>query len=236
MTAGLGDKVPDDFPRTTYNEVVRRVHTFVYQESMGTFALDHFLDSWLAGGYRFCTCSEHDVAFRASLQRGGSNPPQGEHYVQERELFGFFVSGLTAIESFAYSSYALGAILDDENFPMAHPRTIRVDSAAHKLKKFFPGERLGEVLDQIKNDDEYMSWRKIRNILAHRVVPARLVSVTLWPPDPDPTPRVSWTEDGIALDANITASRREWLAQAVTKLVAAARSFTLSHFRKQATH
>ena len=231
MTAGLGDIVPDDFPRATYNEIGKRVYTFVSQKLGGTPLLDHFLDSWLAGGYRFCTCAEHDAAFRASIQRVGSNTPQLEHYVQERELFGFFVNGLTAIESFSYSSYSLAAILNDENFPMSNPKTIQVNSTADKLVKFFPGEPLSVVLDQIRNDNEYRSWSNIRNILAHRVIPARQGTVTLWPPQPNPAPKVTWIEDSIALDSSTTTSRRRWLAKVVTEFVDAADSFTLLYFK-----
>src|SRR5258706_1270690 len=210
-TNSLDRVIPNDFPRTAYNGIIKRVYITV-SEKRPTPLLDHFHDAWLAVAYRFFTFTEHDTAYRDSIRRAGSNAPRLEHYIQESALFGFFISGLTVIESFYYSCYSLAAMLDDKNFPMKTPKFIQPTSTADKFVKFYSGELLTGTLDRFRNDIEYKNWGKIRNILAHRILPARQVKVTIWPPQPNPLHEVSWTEDSIPLDLNTTASRREWLA------------------------
>lgn len=229
MSNGLGDIVPKDFPRDIHKQVALRVFGEAERKGIKPHLLDHFHDSWLASGYRFCTCVEHDEAFRDSIKRVGVNPNQKEHYIQERELFGFFINGLTVIESLAYSSYILGAMLVENGFPMNAPKLIQVNHTADKYNKYYPNEPLSNELDQLRNSSDYDEWKKIRNILAHRVIPARKITVTLWPPQLDNSPKASWIDDTLELNANTTLSRRKWLARVADVMILAIDTFTKNH-------
>ncbi|MDP9311948.1 MAG: hypothetical protein M3R24_13870 [Chloroflexota bacterium] len=229
----LDSVVPNDFPRATYNEIANLVYTAA-SRGLGSPHLDHFLDAWMAVGYRFCTCAEHDVAFRASMLRAGNNPPRLEHYIQERELYGFFATGLTAIESFYYSCYILGAILDDKSFSLGNPRSITVPATTDKFLKHYPHDLLPATLDEVRKSTEYKEWSDIRNVLAHRILPARQHTVAFHLLQQSSSHDVSWMQGGIPLDLNTTAFRRVWLAKVISELVQAADEFTRAHFPSRA--
>lgn len=61
----------------------------------------------MAAAFRLLDVDHYDEAFRASWSRAGAAPALDERYLQERSLFGFFVSGLSAIESFSYGVCAI---------------------------------------------------------------------------------------------------------------------------------
>ena len=103
----LDSVIPSDFPRSVFNAVIERVLK-VNDQKYRSPHVDDFHDAWFAVSYRFFTCTENDREFIASINRVGIDPPRLEHYIQERELFGLFISGLASLESFAYSCYALG--------------------------------------------------------------------------------------------------------------------------------
>jgi hypothetical protein len=227
MSNGLGDIVPEDFPRATYNKVAH----FAHEKIRPSPILEHFHDSWLAGGYRYCTCAEHDAAFRASIERAGNSPPQSEHYVQERELFGFFVSGLTTIECFAYSCYALGAVLDVASFPIENLRALTVKTTSNRFAQCFPNDPISQTLVKLIKDKEYKDWVDARNILAHRSLPKRKVTVQLWPPQPESSKTVTWLDDTIEVNSTTTTARRVWLSLIVRELIIGVDEFNLSHFK-----
>jgi hypothetical protein len=62
-----------------------------------------------------------DQAFRDSMAKFGAAPEPPERYRQERHLFGFFVSGLSAIESFCYGLCALAWEADSRRVSLATP-------------------------------------------------------------------------------------------------------------------
>lgn len=156
--------------------------------------------------------------------------PQQEQYIQERELFGFFVSGLASVESCYYSCYILAAILNSTYFPMNKPKTINPATTADKFVKFHQHEVLTIQLDHLRKTTEYQDWCDIRNVVTDRIIPSRQVSVQLWPPQPNPIHNVAWMDGKIPLDMNTTAIRRTWLATILSDLVVAIDTFTTKHF------
>jgi hypothetical protein len=226
----LDSVIPSDFPRAFFNAVIKRVLT-VNDQKFQSPQIDSFHDSWFAVAYRFFTCTEHDVEFTESVNRAGINPPRLEHYIQERELFSFFISGLASLESFSYSCYALGSILDTSNFPMSNPRAITIRSTIDKFLSYYPGESLTLRLAQLRNETEFNDWNYIRNILAHRLLPSRLIKVTLFPSQPDLGKKVSWINENIQINSNTTSSRRKWLSQVLADLVSSADQFTQKYFQ-----
>jgi hypothetical protein len=74
----------------------------------------------------------------------------------------------------------------------------------------FSGDPMLKTLNRIKNDPAFKEFRNIRNILTHRAVGARQLSVGTGPspPPPDRIPRLN-----ISLDAGTTATRRSDVAR-----------------------
>src|SRR5437868_15519051 len=56
-----------------------------------------FCGGWGAVEIRYQACCEHEQGFSDAIKRGSSHT---DLCVQERELFGFFTTGLAALESF----------------------------------------------------------------------------------------------------------------------------------------
>lgn len=222
--------IPADFPREVYNRIAHRIHEKFYVTGKSPELATHFNDAWMAVGYRFITLTEHDANFQASIKRAGSNPPRLEHYIQERELYGFFVTGLTVIESFYYSAYVLASIINADGFPMDDLKSIRIGTTANKFMKYFAQEKIARELDSLRNDNAFKQWSFTRNVLAHRVNPARKITVTLWPLKGNSLQEVSWTEGEIIIDKDTTASRRTWLADNMAKLIAELDTFTHNKF------
>src|SRR6266849_7674358 len=116
------------------NEDWQRLHNFEYQ---------HFYSSWVAVAFRFQSCADHDQDFTEAFQRSnGASQEVGLLYQEDDALFGFFVKGLSALESFYYSLYALGAlIITPTQAPSVPPsdQFLWLDPGeSKKLKKIVP--------------------------------------------------------------------------------------------------
>ena len=146
---GLGDLVPEDFPNGKLNTIGYRIGATLEVKSRRPFH-DLFFDLWIAVAYRFITCTEHDTGFRRYMQDPDHNRPQVNHYMQERELFGFFVSGLASLECLSFSCYVLAAILDEKKFPIRDQREITVGNTVQKYNKLYPSENLSWVLTRFQ--------------------------------------------------------------------------------------
>lgn len=69
------------------------------------------------------------------MEAYGGAPPEPERYRQERDLFGFFVSGLSAIESTNYGLFAIASMLDPNRFRIAEPWQIQLKEARADYSK-----------------------------------------------------------------------------------------------------
>jgi hypothetical protein len=113
MTMAYDPPLPADFPVGPYEAVQKRVSVDLkesHPDSRGQFA-----GGWNALRYRYQACDEHDREFTRSIQ---SEQTPRERYIQERELFGFFVSGQSAIESLCYSLHAIASVIKAVEFPI----------------------------------------------------------------------------------------------------------------------
>jgi len=98
------------------------------------------------------------------------------------------VKGLSVLESFYYSLYALGALIQTptqtssgpppDQFPLLDPKrpkklmTITTEETLNAFIREFPNLPITEYLGSLLRDRRYKEWKKIRNILTHRVATA----------------------------------------------------------------
>jgi len=224
----VGIVMPADFPVAPYHAIHARITTTIPTNHI---AWPHYAGGWNALAYRFRACADHATAFTQSMKRAGKVPPPNERYVQERELFGFFVTGVAAIDSLCYSLFAIGAMLNLKEFTLSEPRQLKAITPRKTTEQFahvFPTEVITTTLADLLHDAQYAEWWTIRNILAHRAAPSRHVTQSL-PPQPFDE-HVLWIEGTIPLDPATTSTRRAWLATTVHQLLTATDAFTTNHF------
>jgi hypothetical protein len=229
--------MPNDFPILPYDNVHKRIVARNATTPIPNNLLDHYQGAWNAIAYRFRACAEHSDAFTASIQRVGVANPLEERYNQERDLFGFFLSGLSTLESAAYAFFAIGSILDSSQFPMqtnADLRKVSLRFTGDKYAAFYPTDALTTKLVQLQTSPEFEAWGSLRNILAHRTAPGRhhINSATINFATGAVTNQQTKAEmKGLAvpLDNTTTVTRRSWLSQTLNEVVDAAERFTATH-------
>src|SRR5207247_3301269 len=96
----IGLLAPADFPHKAYEVVHERVKG---KQDSHPIPWEHYAGGWNAVAYRFISSTEHDQAFTDSVRRYGNSPAPPHRYAQEKELFGFFVTGQAALESCCYA-------------------------------------------------------------------------------------------------------------------------------------
>ncbi len=169
----VGIDMPDDFPADAYNEV----HAVVSPKREPYPApWPEWAGGWNAVAYRFMACAEHDTAFSESTRCNGNSPAPFERYIQDNEVFGFFVTGLATIESLCYGVHAIAAMMDPKQFPMddeSAKRSVTPVSTASRFSGAFPDDRITAALKSLLADTRFDAWVACRNVLAHRVAPAR---------------------------------------------------------------
>jgi len=216
----IGLPVPADFASVSYESVNRRLSA---KNDSHPDPWAHYAGAWNAVAYRFISCTQHDELFTRSVERHGCSPQSPERFIQEKELFGFFVTGLSSLESFCYAAYAIAAMVDALNFPLSRPRDIIPEKTSATFSNTFPAEPLTVALNKLVNDHSFSDWKDVRNILAHRTAPARKFHRG-GPEDG----LAQWLND-IPIDTATTASRRTWLAGTMRGLLDAAAVFAASH-------
>jgi hypothetical protein len=117
--------------------------------------------AWMAVAYRFLDVTYFDQAFRDSMAKFGAAPEPPERYRQERHLFGFFVSGLSAIESFCYGLCALAWEADSRRVSLATPgqkKGVSPESTRDRFNAHFKSDAITADLDALANSSEYRDW------------------------------------------------------------------------------
>lgn len=184
--------------------------------------------------YRLRACADYSEEFIECIRCAGDAPPPEDRYQQERQLFGFFVSGIAALDSFNFFIYFSAAHLRPVRFPTQKPGHIKAiarKSTAEAFGKDFPGEAITTALNNLVNDPKLNEWDGFRNVLAHRAAPGRVLYASFGTSSPDPA--AEWKIDpagNLKIDVNLTRSRLEWLVTTLAGLVVAADQFTKKHF------
>ncbi len=220
-----GILVPKNFPANPYKKIYERMVKYKddYKDSWHEFA-----GGWNAVSYRFLICFENYELFTETVKKYTNAPPQPYRYIQERELFSFFVSGLSTIESICYSLYAICSILKSSEFPINEDdlRNIKPEVVKSKLKCNFENEKITSEIENLTDDTEYFNWKKIRNVLAHRTSPRRHIYT-----GGEMNGKALWL--GLEINENTTSSKFDWLIDKITYLVNGVDDFTLKYLGQE---
>ena len=230
-------EVPDDFPQKPYDAVHARVNSSPRDDKVRF----HYGGAWNAVLYRFVSCARSDETFANSVRTATLTPPFPERFIQEDALFGFFVNGLSVIESFFFGLRWIGSMVDTNSFPVPARddewenilENITVKNTVDEYIKKFDTCPLTDAFDRLMykakptSKDyceyrEYREWKKIRNILAHRANYGRSISI-------GGPGGVVWRAHDIQLTDQFTTTKRQWLASTLAELMNGAEIFVDSH-------
>jgi len=213
LLSTIGIDMPMSFPIKPYEAV----HSQIAKNK------DNFLRSWnqYAGAwnaiaYRFLSCTDYNIKFIRSIKRFGNSPLPAERYKQEKCLFGFFVTGLSTVESFCYGLYAIASMINNRSFLIDKAeqlRKITVENTTKKFKCVYPKEKISVTLSKLREDPVFQKWKEIRNILTHRSAPGRHFFA-----GGDQNGEALWL-DGIQINENTTSTRYEWLIDTLTRIL-----------------
>ena len=170
--------LPPAYPTEQAERVYRYLLEQMPAESTSRALMGH---GFKGVAYRFRATTDYASEFENSfLAPGGVAPPVDDHYRQERALFGFFVSGLACLESFAFALHAIAAYYRPESFGLSdgHLRAIGPKAVADALQSAWPGALVSRITNELVKDDTFRTWKDIRNVLGHRVVPPRHITAS----------------------------------------------------------
>src|SRR6266550_1303963 len=204
-----GLTVSDDFPADQFEAVYKKLGSTYGQRAEYRVFIIGALN---AIAYRFTALAEYDKSFRSSITAHGTGPGQPFRYMQERDLFGFFSNAHSVFDAFCFALFAIGALRDSANFPLAtdpDERNVTWSKMLRAYGKAFPSDPILSELEKIWNDTEEL--RDIRNILTHRAVGARSFGVSVGPSTVPETTTIDRLN--ISLDATTTSSRRRDVAK-----------------------
>jgi len=186
-------------------------------------AWEHFKFAWRAFPMRFTWCDHFDKTYCESFNRAGSAPQPDERVIQERTVFTFFATGLSAIDTYCYALYMVGHMVASERFPIdlkKHLRAITPFSTKDKFAAEFPSDTISVSLARLVKDAVFDQWKSVRNDLIHCSAPGRIINLSSGgPPSQDDVWRHIDFE--IPINADTTRSRRNWLADILSSLQAA---------------
>lgn len=210
-------------PRPYPTEQAERVYRYLLEQMPRDSRPRALMGHGFKGvAYRFRAMTEYQTEFEHSfLAPGGAAPAADDHYRQERALFGFFVSGLACLESFAFALHAIGAYYKPSSFGLSDRqlKAVELRAVTHALKAAWPRALVTTMMDTLTLDETFRTWKDIRNVLSHRVVPPRTITLST-----DAPTRSTWQlmkYQFLNRDEpleSIAQSRRVWLEGSVCDL------------------
>ncbi|HVP48646.1 MAG TPA: hypothetical protein VMT32_18760 [Bryobacteraceae bacterium] len=182
--------MPPAFPETDFRAFGVAASTF-FRHLMSDEALfdpeekkRHFDWSWLAVRSRYRICAECNDGFKGLLANASDmwRADSGDEeltYRLERCIYVFFMSELSALESFGFCLYFLGNALRPADFPHFNkPGKITLEATSKAFTTTFPQEAITRHLADLLQNPEYTTISKFRNIMAHRAGGRR--SIRAW--------------------------------------------------------
>ena len=231
--------------RTNYEKITNKDHDD--WPLLHRFEYEHFYNAWAGIAYRLRACALHNENFTRTFQSTQGVMQGEETYQEDDALFSFFVKGLSALESFYYGLYALGALIvtsaEEPSIPpsplfplLTHlanrqtsPKFITPRKIFEAYTRAFSGLPITNLLGCLLKDKRYKEWSEIRNVSTHRVAFAgRTTEHTFVPfamPFSEPPLNVKpWGMD-LTLDVETTASRYPWLRETINASLKETASF-----------
>jgi hypothetical protein len=141
------------------------------------------------------------------------------------------VSGLSVFDAFCFGLFAVGSLLDLKQFPLSKPsdeRNVTLKTTVIAYKSAFPSENITTNIGNLQSSQVNKDLSSIRNVLAHRAVPARQFYISAGSATAEPSAEIQRL--GLKLDPNTTASRRSDLAKLLSSLMSKAEAFANAHF------
>lgn len=211
---GVGIPMPIDFPRQDYEAIHR--HCWPRIPPSQDWRWVQFILAWHAVAYRFAAMAEHDEGYRIAFP--GTNLI--DRYKQERELFGFFVTGLSTLEAYAYGTHLLLAIVYPEIFPTDNLRNIK----PRNTRKCFedsrmPSEPLIDTFATLVTDPQFNEWEAVRNVLAHRGTAGSSITLGKLNGDMLKINRDDIKDQFDMPSLNLTTAHRKWLSDTLSVLL-----------------
>lgn len=223
--------MPSNFPDAQFEALKDRVVAKLPNPSE---VLEQLLGGHNGVRFRLRACADYSDEFIESVLRVGNAPPIEKRYQQERQLFGFFVSGLASLESFIFFLYFMGVPLRPEAFLIAKPghlKSISLKATTERYKRKFSSEGITTALEAVLNNSLLEEWEDCRNILAHRAAPGRNLYASVGSTAPDPP--ASWKLDPtrkLLINETLTRPRLDWLISTLADLIARTDTFTQKYF------
>jgi hypothetical protein len=173
----------DGFPLAQFERVVNELlKPFVATRPSGS--LQPLTDAeirWseFAGGsngarWRFRGCIAHDEALKHLFTS------DSQRYDEERELFDFFLNGMSSIECACYALYMIGGMFNAVEFPVNPKTLLRKIYPRRVLSKFktaFSTDVITSFLAASFKSPQYTDWEEKRIVLFHRAAPPRQMHV-----------------------------------------------------------
>jgi hypothetical protein len=225
-----GVSVADAFPDELHKSIEQRA-TKLYAET-DVLLLEQFLGGWKGTKLRFLACARHSEAYTASIHRTGPEVDGDDRDDQERELFEFFINGLSAVECACFALYAIGKKVSPDKLCEEKEWRIDRDATLAAFSDAFPDKDITKVLSGVRVvrdkpdlNPKFHEWTTIRNMLIHRIHPRGDLYF-------DPIRRGAkqrhsrWRPvKNLLLDEEATVTRRAWLTEFLTNLFQATDAF-----------
>lgn len=219
-----GLDVPDDFPSAEFEAVCSKTQNYKTHP-----AHPMLLGALQGTAYRFNALAEYEDKLRASIGIHGPGPGNPYRYQQERDLFGFFSNGFSSLESLAFAMFAVGAIKDLPQFPLAteqDERKVNWHTTLAAYTAALPSDPVISALDAISTNQDFKDFYLNRNILTHRAAPPRAFSLSAG----DNRPNMALiTRINIRFEVSEISSRRQKIASLLLNGFRAMHQFVQAH-------
>jgi len=178
----IGLEAPPDFPLVSYEAIHAAVSPRSGEATLKLGLWDEYAAAWNAVAIRFLSAVHYADSFKATAVKAGIGTTHAVRFEEERAVFGFYANAIASLDAAYYGLYAIGAFLSPLYFCLMGIRQQhKVDcySTYRAFKKYFPGDPIVDALNAEQKDAASVSLRYIRNVLAHRAAPPRLIRVSL---------------------------------------------------------
>ncbi|MEP7247144.1 MAG: hypothetical protein ABI885_26150 [Gammaproteobacteria bacterium] len=197
-------ELPDTFPylewQTFFN--VGRPWTQPDNEAAG-----EFVRAMQASAYRYRTADEAVLSMITVWRDGGQVLSFEAMYRQQRDLFEFFSSTVSSIESALYACY----VALTQRHPATAPwgnlngRKGHFDQGLPRLLNtaYLGTSPLEAVVDALARSADWKEAKEYRNSMIHRALPSRLIEATMGGPPP-PVLMVKYAKSWSTLELRAT--------------------------------